>query len=237
MLRLAQPGPATTWHSLLDYRASGQDPQPRRAWASSPSSLLGSISPGNSQKSPVAPGKLRLHLTLLPSKGPGVQSAPGTACTYSSPLVSSRDTCMISCCASRLVCPFSSLDHLLGLQNGTAHTMSATPASLTAMPVLMLLLLLCLLFHASSNSNTLLKPWDHGGTSSPGLRHNKIPLMVLLHSVGLLLHYGLCRSVGSWGCSRKAGQPARLRVSRPPTHPWEVWPLHRGLLGAWTWIT
>lgn len=104
MLKLAQPGPATTWQGLLGYRASGQDPRPRITQASSSSSLLGSTSPGNSQKSSVTPGQLRLHPTLLPSKGPGVQHAPGTA--YSSPLASSRDTCMISCHASRLPASF-----------------------------------------------------------------------------------------------------------------------------------
>ena len=51
---------------------------------------------------------------------------------------------MISCHVSRLACPFTPLDHLLGLQNGTAHAMSVTPASLTATPVLMPLLMLCL---------------------------------------------------------------------------------------------
>lgn len=90
------------------------------------------------------PLQLRLQPTLLPIKGPGAQRAPSTACTYSSPFVSSRETCMISCRASRLACPFSSLDHLLELQNGTAHPMSATPASLIAMPVLMPLLMLSL---------------------------------------------------------------------------------------------
>lgn len=117
---------------------------------------------------------------------------------------------MIACHASRLASPFSSLDHLLGLQNGTAHAVSATfiipshscPGA-TAQAVSML-------FHAPS-TNTLLKPWDLGGTSSPALRHKKIQLRVLPHSVDLLLHHGLSRSAGGWSWA--------ACVAEGPDHP------------------
>jgi len=140
---------------------------------------------------------------------------------------------MVSCHTSRLACPFSSLDHLLGLQNGTARAVSATPIipnshacpDATARAV-------SVIFHASPTSNTLLKPWDHGGTSSSGLRHKKS------HSRFCPILQTSCPTTpaGSWSCGRGAGQPAWLRASRPPTPPCDVWPLDRGLSGAWTWM-
>lgn len=71
----AQPGPATTWQGPLGYRASGQDPQPRTPWASGSSSLQ-----ETAKKSSVTPGQLRLHPTLLPSKGPRWMPKVPTQC-------------------------------------------------------------------------------------------------------------------------------------------------------------
>lgn len=100
---------------------------------------------------------------------------------------------MISCHASRLACPLSSLDHLLELQNGTAYTVSATPASLTALHALMPLFRLCLcssmphLIYCSSLGTMEAQAPLVSGTK-------KIPLVVLPHSVDTLLHHGLCKS-------------------------------------------